>query len=338
MLKGKDPNLEELAVEMKERSRKTLERFGQVSISGVNHPQLLSILADVKAYWKDNFRPALTSFSCEAVGGQPEAADDVSLMISLMGAGLGIHDDIIDKSLNKHFRTTILGRHGIDNALLVGELFIVKALTLFPEMIGKNYDSKKLGTIIEVFEGFFLEVWEGEFMETLCRRNLDTELEIYEKILWMSTADTEACTRLGAFLGGGTKTEVEALAEVGRRLGFIHRLADEIKDTLNLEGNLPWRLEHESVPLPILCSAKSSKATYSRIKSVLEKAQIAPADIRNILDACFETEAFNHVLNMAKRNATEAKRKLRVLKKSEAQNSLALLVQNAMATIAGLSL
>jgi geranylgeranyl pyrophosphate synthase len=333
MLKDKDPALDELAMKIEERSRKTLERFAHVSVSGVKHPQLLSILADVKAYWKDNFRPALTSFSCEAVGGQPEAADDVSLMITLMGAGLGIHDDIIDKSLNKHFRTTILGRYGVDNALLVGELFIVKALTMVREMVKKALNPKKIENILEIYESFFIEVWEGEFMETLCRRNLDTEMKHYERILWMSTADTEACTRLGAILGGGSKVEVEALAEVGRRLGFIHRLGDEVKDSLNVEGNLPWRLENESVPLPILFAAKSSNEANLKIKSVLEQFPIAPSDIRNILKLCFETEAFNYVLNMAKQNALEANNKLNMLKKTAAQDSLALMVKNAVASI-----
>lgn len=338
MPKEKDPALEELAAKMEERSRKTLERFAQVSVSGVNHPQLLSVLADVKAYWKDNFRPALTSFSCEAVGGRPEAADDVSLMVTLMGAGLGIHDDIIDKSLNKHFRTTILGLHGVDNALLVGELLVVKALTHVREMVRKTCDLKKIGNIIEVYEGFFLEVWEGEFMETLCRRNLDTALKQYEKILWMSTADTEACTRLGAMLGGGSTIEVEALAEVGRRLGFIHRLTDEIKDSLNLEGNLPWRLEHESVPLPILYAAKSSKENYFKIKSIKEPSPITPADIRNVLEVCFETEAFNYVLSIAKQNATAATRKLNLLQKSGGKKWLAFMIKNAVTNIDSLCL
>jgi len=338
LLKDKDPALEELAVKMEERSRKTLERFAQVSVSGVSHPTLLSILADVRTYWKDNFRPALTSFSCEAVGGQPEAAEDVSLMITLMGAGLGIHDDIIDKSLNKHFRMTILGLHGIDNALLVGELLVVKALTMIREIVRKARNPKKIEKILEVYEGFFLEVWQGEFMETLCRHNLETELKDYKRILWMSTADTEACTRLGAILGGGSKVEVEALAEVGRRLGFIHRLADEVRDSLNLEGNLPWRLENESVPLPILYAAKASKETNLKIKSILEQPAIAPSDIRNILEICFETEAFNYVFNMAKQNAIEATRNLSILKKTVAQDWLALMVKNALASLDSLCL
>ncbi|HCW08098.1 MAG TPA: hypothetical protein DGG95_12120, partial [Cytophagales bacterium] len=241
---------EDLSLKMRERSYRILERFQRTSISGVNHPKLLSILADVNAYWKDILRPSLASFSSEAVGGKSNAADEACLMITLMGAGLGIHDDIIDRSLSKHSRMTILGLHGVDNALLIGELFIVKSLTIIREMIKKNYNTETIEKIIEEFERFFLEVWEGEFMETLCRRNLETDLDEYLKVLWMSTADTEVCTRFGAILGGGSKSEVEALAEVGRRLGYMYRLADDIKDTLNLEGTLHFRLANESIPLP----------------------------------------------------------------------------------------
>lgn len=333
MLEDDNVTFEELTAEMKERSRKILERFGKVSVSGVNHPKLLSILADVKDYWKDYFRPALASLSCQAVGGHPGAADDVSLMITLMGAGLGIHDDIIDKSLNKHFRMTILGLHGIDDALLVGELLVVKSLTMVREIVRKVCNPKKIEHIIDVYESFFLEVWEGEFMETLCRRKLDTKLEDYKRILWMSTADTEACTKLGAILGGGTKIEVEALAEVGRRLGFIFRLADDVKDSLNIEGNLPARLENESVPLPILYAAKSSKEIYFKIKSVLAQSTISPADVRMLLELCFETDAFNYVVNIAKQNALEATCKLSILKSNRFKDTLELMVNKAFAYI-----
>lgn len=335
MLEDKLLTAEELKGTMEKRSRKVLERFGQISVKGVNHPQLLSILANVKAYWKDNFRPALTSFSCEAVGGQPEAADDVSLMITLLGAGLGIHDDIIDKSLDKHFRKTILGLHGLDNAVLAGELFIVKALTSIQDIVRKNCHAEKILDIIEEFEAFFLEVWEGEFMETLCRRNLDTDIEYYKKVLWMSTADTEACSRFGAIFGGGSKIEVEALAEFGRRLGFLHRLLDDIKDTLNLEGNLPCRLKNESIPLPILYASKSSKSKepYFMIKTILEKPSITREDVLIILESCFKHKAFDDVLCLAKKIEREAIDKLNLLKKSEARHVLRSMVGNTLADI-----
>ena len=109
MANNKNLKYDELTAVINERGQKILERFGQVAVSGVNNPELLSILEEVKGYWRDVSRPALTSFSCEAVGGQPEMADDAGLMFTLASAGIGIHDDIIDKSPNKHFRMTITG-------------------------------------------------------------------------------------------------------------------------------------------------------------------------------------------------------------------------------------
>ena len=328
--------IDKLSLEMQRRSKRTLERFASISVSGVNHPKLLSILSDVKDYWKDNFRPALASFSCEAVGGKPEAADDISLMITLMGAGLGLHDDIIDKSTNKHFRMTILGSHGTDAALLAGELLIVKALTHIRELGAKAPKHVEINSILEIYEGFFLEVWEGEFMETQCRRNLETGLKNYEEILWKSTADTEACTRLGAIMGGGSKVEVELLAEIGRRIGFTYRLIDDVKDSLNIEGNLPSRLENESIPLPILYAAKYSNENYVKIKSFLDEPVSISAKVRDILKLCFETEAFKYVLKKSRENSRKARQKLDLLKKSEAQKWLELMAANSQSELENL--
>jgi geranylgeranyl pyrophosphate synthase len=334
----KDAAYEQLVAQMEERSRPVLEKFGQLSTLCVNNSELLSILSEVKAYWKDTFRPSLSSFSCEAVGGDPKAADQVSLMITLMAAGLGIHDDIIDRSYSKHFRKTILGLHGVDDALLIGELFIVKSLTTVREIARNTLPSDRIGRTIDAFEKFFLEVWEGEFMETRCRRNLETELDYYNRILWMSTADTEACTKLGALFGGGSENEIEALAEVGRRLGYIFRLADEIKDALNVEGNLQSRLEDESVPLPILHAAWASPKAKSKMQKLLMKRRISLSDVMIILKACFETDSFKYTLDLASSNEREALSRISELRKSEAQNALTLLVKNAFGRVAALCL
>jgi len=332
----KDFASEDLTSLIKKRGQRVLRKFGKVAVCGVKDPQLLSILHDVRAYWKDMFRPAFTSFCCEAVGSQPEAVDDVSLMITLASAGGGIHDDIIDKSLNKHFRMTVFGLHGLDHALLVGDLLIIKGWTVAREAVKKSYEPEKFAEVIEVFGRWTLDVCEAEFMEISCRKNLDTELVHYQKILRKSMADIEGCARLGAIRGGGSPQEVEALAEFGSRLGFSFRLEDDVKDTLNKEGNLAHRLQYESVPLPILYAAKSSREKYFRIKSILDKSAINPLDIKKLLEFCIETEAFTYVLKTAMKNAREASTKLRLLKPSKARNVLKLMIEKSLADISNL--
>jgi geranylgeranyl pyrophosphate synthase len=326
-----------LGVLIEERGQRVLHRFRQVAVSGVSDPKLLEVLRFVGDYWKDNFRPAFASFCCEAVGGRAEAADDVSLMITLTSAGGGIHDDIIDKSSNKHFRMTVLGKYGLDYALLVGDLLIQKGWMMARNLVEKNLQSEKLAEIIEVFGRWTLDVCEAEFMEIQCRQNLETELEHYQNILCKSMADTQACARLGAIMGGGSKSEVEALAGFGSRLGFMYRLTDDLKDTLNIEMNLSNRLRNESVPLPILYTAKNSKEKKSIAKNLFETSATGTFDLKKLLEACIQAEAFDYVHKKAKETARKALHELDCLKASRPKSALALMIKDSLAEISNLS-
>ena len=135
----------------KERGNKILERYKRIIISDVHNKELLAVLNDVNRYWKDNVRPILTLLSCEAVGGGPQLAEDAGLMFSLASSGFGIHDDIIDNSSFKHFRKTIFGIHGIDSALLVGDLLIVKAWSILDKMIRKTTKPIKIADLVRVY-------------------------------------------------------------------------------------------------------------------------------------------------------------------------------------------
>jgi geranylgeranyl pyrophosphate synthase len=283
------------------------------------------------------FRPALAALSCEAVGGQPEATDDAGLMFALASAGFGLHDDIIDRSDRKHFATTILGRYGLESALLIGDLLIVKAWTTIHNM-NSTLPAEKIRALIAEYGRLNVEICEAEFLENRCRKKLQTELKTFENILWKAMAEIEACTKIGAIIGDGDTTEVQALAEFGRRLGFAYRLTDEVRDTLNLEGNLPSRIEHESVPLPILFASKSSTQRYQRIQSIIQKNSLAPSDIKELLETCFDSKAFEYVFDLAKSNYEKNLATIESLKPSLARDALSSLCRQSYVNIADLVL
>ena len=312
------------------------KRVQQAVLSGVDNDELLKIMRAISQSKGDPFRAALTSLACEAVGGEPEASDEAALMFTLASTGFGIHDDIIDHSQNKHFRTTILGHHGLESALLVGDLLIVKAWTAIHEMLAITYPSVKIEAVVKEYGRLNVEICEAEFMGILCIKNLDTELKTSENILWKAMAEIEACTRIGAILGNGSQDEVAALAEFGRRLGFTYRLTDEVRDSLNKEGNLPHRIKHESIPLPILFAAKSSKRRCKRIQSIIEKSHLSSTDIKRLLEICFESKAFEYVLKLSKKNKKKAVRTLKVLKPSLAREILSSLTCQSYDRIAEL--
>lgn len=337
MVREKEFRIENLSGVFEEREKRIRRRIEQVLLSDISNCELLTILKEINDNWKDVFRPALTALSCEAVGGSPETTDDAGLMFALASAGFGIHDDIIDHSQNKHFRTTILGRHGLESTLIVGDLLVLKAWTIIYEMFRKNCP-KTIETVVKEYGKLSVEICEAEFMENLCRKKLDTDLKTHENILWRAMAEIEACTRIGAILGNGNNDEVQKLAEFGRRLGFSYRLTDEVRDSLNIEGNLSHRLEYESMPLPILFAARSSKQRYLKIQSIIQKLPLSPTDIKKLLEICFESRAFEYILDIAKMNEKKINYTLSLLKPTNARDSLSLLSRQSFVNITDLIL
>ncbi|TFH16365.1 hypothetical protein E4H04_06725, partial [Candidatus Bathyarchaeota archaeon] len=93
-----------------ERSR---ERHREIFLRGVDHPVLIEALENVLAYWRYNVRAALTQFSYEAVGGRGPVPSVFTEFCSVAGAGVGIHDDIIDRTFQKRGRKTIPALYGL---------------------------------------------------------------------------------------------------------------------------------------------------------------------------------------------------------------------------------
>lgn len=335
-MKQEHTSADMLDLMIKERGRKTLERFQKAAVSGVTHPELLSVLKNVTSYWRENTRSPLASFSCEAVGGKPEMADDASLLFTLAASGISIHDDIIDQSKNKHFRKTILGEYGLDSALIVGDLLILKAWTMTHEMIRRIKVPSKIADIIETYGNLSLEMYEAGFMEISCRQALNTDMEYCQEILWHIAAETEACARIGAILGDGKNGEIQALGSFGRRLGFIFGIKSDIEDILNIEGNLSNKLEYERIPLPLLFAAKSSNEKFNEIDSIIKKPPTTPLESRRLLELCFEAEAFEYIRNIAEQNVAAACSSLQLLKPTVARDVLEFIVKKSFAEVKSL--
>ena len=290
--------LEKEIIEIGERSR---ERYREIFLRGVDHPEIISALENVLSYWKDNIRPSLIQFSFEAVGGKDYDIDSIASFFSISGAGVGIHDDIIDITVQKRDRTTIPGIYGPDFALTIGDLLIVKGLTAISEVLNENYPREIVVKILEAYEGFFIEMCVGEVMEIRARKNLNLSLQTYHIMLRKLGVDTEACTKIGAIIGNGTTQEITLLAQYGRNIGYLNRLHDELTDILDIENKLMSRIQYESIPLPILFASKKSQKNYDLIKKIINN-NIDINSLVQLLGICHKSGAFDYVKLISDRN------------------------------------
>ena len=166
-------------------------------------------------------------------------------------------------------------------------------------------------------------------MESFCRKKIDTDLKYYQTILWKAMAESEACTRIGAIIGEGKKSDVDALGEVGRRIGFMYRLADDVEDCLNINGDLIHRIQFESIPLPLLYSAKFSKEKYQEIKNIINKNKIFSYDVEKLLESCFETKAFKYIYQIGEKNRRKTIFKLQLLDPTKARELLTAILDRS---------
>jgi geranylgeranyl diphosphate synthase type I len=324
-----DTTYVELIDFLKERSSHILDKL-EVVLTGVTDPNLEELLKKIIDSTRENekFRVPLTSLSCEAVGSQRDNADIASLLFTIMADGIGIHDDIIDKSKVNHFRETVLGAYGLEKALLVGDLLIVKALTMFNELITENRDSTTVKRIIAEYGNLCIEMCEAEFLATSSVKNLSKSLENAETILWKAMAEIEACSRIGAMLGQGTEDEINALGQFGRCLGFIGRLLNEVQDSWNNELiNLNHRIQYESVPLPILYAAQTSEERKNEINLIISNTSLNFKDCTRLLELCFESGAFGYIINLAEEKRRQGYEHLHKLTESSARNTLSLMLE-----------
>ncbi len=330
MLENKEKKNNELNEFIKERGGRILNQFGKIIFEDVKNTEILTLLNEVKVYWSDCYRPALISLCCEAVEGKKSIADVASLMLTVAAAGVGIHDDVVDKSRRKRFKNTILKSIASDKALLLGDLFIVKGWGITHKMIKETKNSKLVARIIKIYEKSCIKMIEAEFKEISCRKNLETDLDVYKKeVLMKLNADLEACGKIGAIMGNSTEEEILILESLGRNLGYMITIMNEISDMLNIDGNLIHRLRNESIPLPLLHSTKNSPLEIqNRIKSMMEKSIITEEDAKELLLYCLETESFEYIQDEIKLNEQETINNLDKMKPSTAKNILVSMVRD----------
>ena len=331
----KDMSSEVLNAKIRDRGRAVLGRFSEVTKLGVADRGLISMIEEVVTYWPSLLRPALTSFCCEAVGGESSLIIDAGVVLNLFDAGLSIHDDIIDKTLKKRFRMTILGSRGLENSVLLGDLFIVKAWSLICKMMDKNNYST-ISSFGKLYENFFIEMCEGEIAEISCRMNFDTSLEVYQQILMQINSGLRACAHLGGLLGGATKKQVMILSEFGKSLSLMFGLKDDLIDSLNIEGYLLHRIRNESVPFPLLFAAKSPE-NLSEIRSIINNPSIASFDVQKLSKICLEAKAFIHLAKVVNEEAQKAHCLLNSLEPTSAREILRSLVNDTNKLVLNLS-
>ncbi|MEM2130770.1 MAG: polyprenyl synthetase family protein [Candidatus Bathyarchaeia archaeon] len=244
----------------------------------------------------DFFRPAVVSYCCEAVGGEPAVTVPTSASLILFAKAIGIHDDIIDNVKKRKKHITVFGRFGKEVALVLSDILLFKGFTLLRKNLEIGVSPTTLRRILETIDHVWFEQSESEIFEQQSRADVNVLPEKCLTKINKRASEFEVVTRIGAILGEAPQKDIEALASYGRLTGTASLLRDELIDMLELDV-LKHRIRKESLPLPIVYALQDT-AAKSKIIPLISQGKAAKQDLIELTKTVDMFNGLNYVANL----------------------------------------
>jgi geranylgeranyl pyrophosphate synthase len=278
-----------IMADIKQRSKKGFELAKQVmQAEKMEYPLLREALEHYLANWEEFTHPGLFSIACEAVGGDPDGVLPTQAAIAMMAAAFDVHDDIIDKSEVKRGIPTVYGKFGVEMALLLGNAFLIEGFKIFSDS-ATILPKEKQKSVLETLKKLLFEVGNAHALEVGLKERKNIAPSDYLKITEMKAASIEADMYVGALFGGGKDIDVKVLARVGRILGILATLRDDLIDVFDID-ELRQRISVQDLPLPLVFAMQDQK-TKKEIMNILSKPKITKSSVATLVDSTLESES-----------------------------------------------
>jgi geranylgeranyl pyrophosphate synthase len=271
-----------IVADLSKRSERALATAKEIMRKeNIEYPMLQEALEYYLKCWDDFTHTGFVSIACEAVQGETEQIVSAQASIAMMAAAFDIHDDLIDKSKIKKEIPTVYGKFGAEMTLLLGNAFLIEGFKLFADQtISLTRQKEKVA--FETLKQRLFEVGNAHAMEIGFKSEGKISPEIYMKITEMKAASIEADMFIGALFGGGNKAEIDILARIGRILGILATLRDDIVDVFDI-SELSERIAVDDLPVPLLLAIEDQEIKGEIIR-ITGKQKMTRKDIDKLVD------------------------------------------------------
>lgn len=173
-------------------------------------------------------RPLLVLLSVKAVGAKFSQAYNAAIAVELLHNFTLVHDDIMDNADKRRGRSTLHKKYDVNTAILAGD----SLLSIAYEYLLKDCNGNAKNILTSFTKGL-VEVCEGQSLDKEFELRNNVSLNEYVEMIRKKTAAmAEMCCSIGAQIGGGTKTEINALETYGRNIGIAFQIQDDLLDII----------------------------------------------------------------------------------------------------------
>ena len=138
-----------------------------------------------------------------------------------------VHDDIMDQSDERRGNPTVHALHGVNTALLVGDLALVLADDMF---MASGFEPAALTHAFQAYSRMRQEVIVGQWLDLEAAFNKETSEEQARLVARLKSGrySVEEPLAIGACLAGGSEELLGRLAAFGAPLGEAFQLRDDL--------------------------------------------------------------------------------------------------------------
>ena len=284
--------------ELRKGSEKGLALAKQIlQAEKIEPPKLRNAFEHYVKHWDDFTHAGLFYMACEAVGGNPDDSVLAQAAIAMMAAAFDLHDDILDKSKAKNKIPTVYGKYGVELTLLLGNAFLIEGLKTFADSM-TTLPEEKRAKVFERTKNLLFEVGNAHSLEVCLKQNSRVTPNDYMMITEKKAASVEADLMLGALFGGGDETEVANFAKLGRIIGALATLRDDLVDVFDIE-ELRQRIAVQDLPLPLLFAMQDNNMN-SKVTAILSKPKITNSEIAELVQLTLGSKPVEQMKNKMK--------------------------------------
>lgn len=199
-------------------------------------------------------RPLIFLLAFKVAGGRKKPCYHTALAIEMLHRASLVFDDIMDGSHIRHNREALHKKVGMNNALLTG----ICLLPLSYETLATRVPRDKVVQSFRILNKALLDMNEGQAADMDPQTCLT--LEDYDWMIYKKTASLiEASCKLGAYLAGASRKEMNALSDYGKHLGMAFQVRDDLLDLLG---------DQEQLGKPTGRDTDGGKRTYMRVRAM----------------------------------------------------------------------
>jgi len=275
-------------------------------------------------------RPVLLMLSCEAVGGKSTDAISAGAAIEILHNFTLVHDDIMDHAPSRRGRPTVHKKWDESTAILVGDVLLALA---YRELL--STPTPDIQKISQIFTEAVVTVCEGQALDKEFESRTRVYVNEYIMMIEKKTGKLfSASTEIGATIGGGTKTQVQALSNYGAHLGRAFQIQDDLLDVIGDEGTfgkaIGGDLQEGKRTYLLLEAMRRAKGNERKALEKVFARKVTRKEIDKYRKIYEDTGAINSAKERIQEDLETAKERLFILPETPARQMLIWLTEKVL--------